>query len=302
MVIVALFLITSAFLLAQTIYFSPALDLVLTVYSPFFEMRPSRPNEIGLFQVPGKSSTLQVVSISASGFNDLNSFAKLLGAQLIGAEELAVMNFWLGSQEFFYRRFSISSQKSEGIQMIFLRSGKGYILTYYSSFEEFWQHLVPALLTMTSLRISEKPQVYLNTDHNYTVKLMGPFVAVTPARGEIGAFATHVEGKRGYVQIVKENLPRKISLEEYSNLVERNTLMKLAGYKLFSTGVNYVEGIDYAWRIFEFERTNEKYRCIQAYTIVETVAYTITYIAKEQDFDFFLPAAVYIAFSFKPIW
>ncbi len=292
------------FLFGQSIYFSPGLDLVLTVYDPFFEMKPTKPNEIGLFQVPNKTSILQIVSFSMPGFNDSASVGKLIGMQLVGAEELATASFWLGNQDLFYRRFSVSlsEKKSEGAQIVFLRGGKGYVLTYHSSSEEFWQHLIPAMLTMTSLKLGEKPDVYLNTDHNYTVKLMGPFVAVKPSQGEIGAFATVVDDKRGYVQIAKESLPRLMKVSEYSETVEKNTLTKLKNYRSISAGSNYVEGMDFAWRIFEFERQGIQYRCIQAYAVVEKNAHTMSYIAKYSDFEYFLPAAIYMMFSFKPIW
>ncbi len=291
-------------LVGQTIYFSPGLDLVLTVYDPFFEMKPTRPNEIGLFQVPGKSATLQVVSLPMPNFNDLAAFGNLVGAQLIGARELATMNLWLGSQDFFYRRFTValSEQKSEGAQLIFLRGGKGYVITYHANAEEFWQYLMPAMLTMTSLKLSDKPEVYLSAEYNYTVKLMGPFAAVKPVQGEIGAFASVVDQKRGYVQIVKENLPRRMKVTEYAQIVEKNTLSKLTNYELFASGSNYVEGLDFSWRIFSFERTGTKYRCVQANTLWENTAYTVMYLARDEDFDYFLPAAIYVMFSFKPLW
>jgi len=57
-----LFLLFTASIFAQLLYISPAMDLALSVYEPFFISQPQRPGEIGLFRVMNAASTIQIIS------------------------------------------------------------------------------------------------------------------------------------------------------------------------------------------------------------------------------------------------
>lgn len=172
-------------------------------------------------------------------------------------------------------------------------------MTYYSTEEDFHRYLVPALLSMSSVKTASVQQEYLNEQYKYSVSLVKPFEVIQPTEGEIGSFIALQDTKAGYIQVVKEELSRKLSAQEYAKLVEKNSLVNLSEYKELSNGKNLIQGNEFYWRIFQFSSKGFSYRCLQTYVLLDNIAYTLTYMAKTQEFDQFVFPAIYTVFSFK---
>jgi len=298
---VVLWILFALSLFGQTLYFSPNGDLALTIYDPFITVKPTNPNEIGLFKILTSNSLLQILSVNLTQSTDLLTFSKLIGIQLVGAEEGAIGLTQVDNLQLFFRRFSLdlSGTKSEAFQVIFVRFQKGYVMTYYSTEEDFHRYLVSALLSMSSVKTASIQQEYLNEQYEYSVSLVKPFEVIQPTEGEIGSFIALQDTKAGYIQVVKEELSRKLSAQEYAKLVEKNSLVNLSEYKELSNGKNLVQGNEFHWRIFQFSSKGFSYRCLQAYVLLDNIAYTLTYMAKTQEFDQFIFPAIYTVFSFK---
>ncbi len=293
--------IFSLSLFSQTLYFSPNGDLALTVYDPFIMVKPTNPNEIGSFRVLTSNSVLQVLSVNLTQSTDLVTFSKLIGIQLVGAEETAAGLTKIDDLQIFYRRFSlnISGTKSEAFQIIFIKFQRGYVMTYYSTQEDFHKYLVPALLSMSSVKTASIKQEYLNEEFRYSVNLIEPFEVIKPIQGEIGSFIAVQDNKAGYIQIVREELTKKMDTQEYAKSVEKNSLINLSDYKEFSNGKNLVQGEEFYWRIFQFSSKGTFYKCLQSHVLLGNDAFTLTYMAKLEDFDQFILPAVCVVFSFK---
>lgn len=293
--------IFSLSLFSQTLYFSPNGDLALTVYDPFIMVKPTNPNEIGLFRVLTSNSILQILSVNLTQSTDLVTFSKLIGIQLVGAEETATGLTKIDDLQIFYRRFSlnISGTKSEAFQIVFIKFQRGYVMTYYSTQEDFHKYLVPALLSMSSVKTASIKQEYLNEEFRYSVNLIEPFEAIKPTQGEIGSFIALQDDKAGYIQIVREELTKKMGTQEYAKSVEKNSLVNLSDYKEFSNGKNLVQGEEFYWRIFQFSSKGTLYKCLQSHVLLDNDAFTLTYMTKLEDFDQFILPAIYTVFSFK---
>jgi hypothetical protein len=287
-------------LFSQTLYFSPKGDLALTVYDPFVVMEVTNINEIGLFRIPESSCTLQVLSVQLSKPGDLRDLVELI--KIPSASESSIGLFKLDDLDIFVRKISIITPQisTAGLQVIFTRERRVYIMTYYASEKEFFEHIVPALLTMTSIKTNSLKQRYVNNEYGYSIYLAEPFKIVKTTRGEIGSFLAVKEKRVGYIQITKEQPGRSVNLLEYAELVQQNSLENLAGYNLLASGVNLVEGFDFFWRLFQFDSKGSFYRCLQVYTNYGQFFYTLTYMAEADDFDQFIVPAVRTVFSFKP--
>lgn len=299
--LVVLMVIFSLSLFAQTLYFSPNGDLALTIYDPFIMVKPTNPNEIGVFKVLTSNSILQILSVNIPQSTDLMTFSKLIGMQLVGAEEIASGLVKIDDLQVFYRRFSlsISDAKSEAFQVIFVKFQRGYILTYYSTQEDFYKYLIPALLSMSSIKTASIKQEYLNEEFRYSVNLIEPFEILQPAQGEIGSFIALEDAKAGYIQIVSEKLSKKLDTQEYAKLVEKNSLVNLSDYRELSNGKNMIQGEEFYWRIFRFSSNKAFYKCLQVHILSNNMAFSLTYMAKTEDFDQFIFAAVCTIFSFR---
>lgn len=299
--LVVLVVIFSLSLFAQTLYFSPNGDLALTVYDPFITVKPTNPNEIGVFKVLTSNSILQILSVSLPQSTDLITFSKLIGMQLVAAEETANGLVKIDELQVFYRKFSLSASnvKSEAFQIVFVKFQRGFVMTYYSTQEDFHKYLVPALLSMSSIKIASIKQEYLNEKFRYSVNLIEPFEAIEPVQDEIGSFIAIEGSKVGYIQIVSEELPKKLNIEEYAKSVEKNSLANLSDYRELSKGKNLVQGEQFYWRIFQFSSNKVPYKCLQAHILLSNSAFTLTYMAKVEDFDQFIFPAVYTIFSFR---
>ncbi len=296
-----LMVLFSLSLFSQILYFSPNGDLALTVYDPFVMVKPVNPNEIGLFKVIASSSVLQILSVNLAQSTDLITFSKLIGMQFVGSEESAAGFVMIDDLNAFFRRFSLnlSGTKSEAFQLIFIRFQKGYVMTYYSTQEDFYRYLVPALLSMGSVKTTFVEQEYLNEEFRYSVNLIKPFQAIKPVQGEIGSFIALEDAKAGYIQIVKEELSRKLDVKEYAQLVKKNSLTNLSDYVELSSGTNLIQANEFYWRIFQFSSKGFSYRCLQTYILLNNTAFTLTYMAKMEDFDQFIFPAVCTIFSFR---
>lgn len=284
-------------LFAQTLYISPAMDLALSVYEPFYTVEPMRPGEIGLFRVAGASSTIQIVSFEIAPTVTLEQVflatrQDFMKERSFGAMRIANLNC-------LFRWFSIETDiVVQSFQLIFLRAGKAYVLSYFAPEEEFHKYLIPALLTVCSL----KGPVwfnYVSEKYGYRMNVHQPFEPAQSEEGEIGSFVALQDKKAGYIQIVQEKLPRRMKVAEYAEFVEKNTLEKLNGYRSLSSGQNLVEGNEFFWRIFTFAQSGTVLKALQTHTVFDDVAITLTYLATEQSFEQFLPAAVATMFSFK---
>ncbi len=293
-----LFLLFAASIFAQLLYISPAMDLALSVYEPFFVSQPQRPGEIGLFRVMNAASTIQIISFEVGPAVTLDQLA--VSTKQAAMKERNTGRIKIANLDCFFRWFSIetSGRIVQSFQLIFLRSAKAYVLTYFAPEEEFYTHLVPALLTVQSLK---GPTWFNHVDekHGYKLIVYEPFQAAEADEGEIGSFIALDGAKVGYIQIVQEKLSRNMKAEEYADLVEKNTLLKLNQYKLFSSRQNLVEGNEFFWRIFSFTQNQMNFKALQAHLVMDQVAVTLTYLSSEENFEQFLPAAVGTIFSFK---
>lgn len=289
------FLVTALF--AQTLYISPAMDLALSVYEPFYIVEPMRPGEIGLFKVAGASSTIQIVSFEVAPTVSLEQVflatrQALMKERSFGAVRIANLNC-------LFRWFSIETDRTvQSFQLIFLRAGKAYVLSYFAFEEEFHEYLIPALLTACSLKGTVWFN-YVSEKYGYKINVHQPFEPTQSGEGEIGSFVALQDKKAGYIQIVQEKLPRSMKVVEYAEFVEKNTLEKLDGYRSLSSGENLVEGNEFFWRIFTFAQSGTVLKALQAHAVFDNTAITLTYLATEQNFEQFLPAAVATVFSFK---
>lgn len=282
----------------QTLYISPAMDLALSVYEPFLVFQPSRPGEIGLFRVPTAASTIQIVSFTVSATTTLNDI--IAATKQPTMKERSVGFIKITGLDCFFRWFSIdvSGKTVQSFQLMFLRNNKAYVVSYFAPEEEFYQYLVPALLTVTSL----KGAVFFNyVDEKYSYRLVlhSPFMPVEVEHGEIGSFAAVDGEKVGYIQIVQEKLPKRMKACEYAEFVEKNTLSKLKNYRSLSFGQNMVEGNEFFWRIFSSTDGGKNISVLQLHLIVDETAITLTYLSTADSFEKFLPAAVASMFSFK---
>ncbi|WP_448522415.1 hypothetical protein [Pseudothermotoga sp.] len=293
-----LFLLFAASIFAQLLYISPAMDLALSVYEPFFISQPQRPGEIGLFRVMNAPSTIQIVSFEVGLNVTLDQLA--LSMKQAAMKERSTGRIKIANLDCFFRWFSIetSGRIVQSFQLIFLRLGRAYVSSYFAPEEEFYTYLVPALLTVQSLK---GPTWFNHVDekHGYKLMLYEPFQPVEVGEGEIGSFAAVDEEKVGYIQIVQEKLPKRMKVDEYANLVQMNTLLKLNQYKLFSSGQNLVQGNDFFWRIFSFVQNEANLKALQVHAVFDEVAITLTYLSSEENFEQFLPAAIGTIFSFK---
>ncbi|MEJ5229144.1 MAG: hypothetical protein WHT65_03995 [Pseudothermotoga sp.] len=296
-------LILSLSLFAQTLYFSPYGDLALTIYDPFVTTKPSHPNEIGSFKALGSNSLLQIVSVQLNQSTDLLVFSKLIGMQLVGMEEEYNGIAKIDDLQVFFRKFSLSVSDTSvrGFQVIFLKYQKGYVMTYYAQEEDYLKYLVPAILSMCSVKTTSNKNMYLSENFGYSLNLAKPFEALETDAGEIGSFVAIDGDKAGYVQIAKEKLPENLEPEQYAQFVEKNSLVRLSDYKELSRGMNMVQGNEFFWRIFEFSSQGTSYRSLQAHIVFEKAAYTLTYMSKTESFEKFILPAIYMIFSFKKI-
>ena len=293
-----LFLLFASSIFAQLLYISPAMDLALSVYEPFFISQPQRPGEIGLFRVMNAASTIQIISFEVGPNVTLDQL--VLSTKQAAMKERSTGRIKITNLDCFFRWFSIetSDRIVQSFQLIFLRSGRAYVSSYFAPEEEFYTYLVPALLTVQSLK---GPTWFNHVDekHGYKLMVYEPFQPVEIEEGEIGSFAAVDEEKVGYIQIVQEKLPKRMKVDEYADLVERNTLLKLNQYKLFASGQNLVQGNDFFWRIFSFVQNETNLKALQVHVVFDEVAITLTYLSSEQGFEQFLPAAVATIFSFS---
>jgi hypothetical protein len=293
-----LFLLFAVNIFAQLLYISPAMDLALSVYEPFFVSQPIRPGEIGLFRVMNAASTIQIISFEVGPNMSLDQLA--LSTKQAAMNERITGRIKIVNIDCFFRWFSIeaSGRIVQSFQLIFLRSGRAYVSSYFAPEEEFYTYLVPALLTVQSLK---GPTWFNHVDekHGYKLTVYEPFLPSELEEGEIGSFIALDGTKVGYIQIVQEKLPRRMKVDEYADLVEKNTLLKLNQYKLLSSRQNLVEGNEFFWRIFSFTQNQMNFKALQAHLVVDQVAITLTYLSSEENFEQFLPAAVGTIFSFK---
>ncbi len=282
----------------QTLYISPAMDLALNVYEPFLVFQPSRPGEIGLFKVPTAASTIQIVSFAVSATTTLNDL--VAATRQPSMRERNVGFIKIVGLDCFFRWFSIdvSGKTVQSFQLMFLRSNKAYVASYFAPEEEFYQYLVPALLTITSIKGSVFFN-YVDEKYSYRLILHQPFVPAQLEQGEMGSFVAVDGEKIGYIQIVQEKLPRRMRASEYADFVERNTLLKLRDYRALSFGQNMVEGDEFFWRLFSFTDGEKNLSALQLHLIVDESAITLTYLSTTDSFEKFLPAAVASMFSFK---
>jgi len=292
------FVLFAASIFAQLLYISPAMDLALSVYEPFFISQPARPGEIGLFRVMNKASTIQIMSFEVGPDVTLEQLA--LSTKQEAMNERSSGKIKIANLDCFFRWFSIqaSDRIVQVFQLIFLRFNKAYVLSYFAPEEEFYTHLVPALLTVQSLK-GQTVFNYVDEKHAYKLMVCEPFTTVQAEEGEIGSFAAVDGAKVGYIQIVQEKLPKRMKVGEYANLVEKNTLLKLSQYRLFASGQNLVQGNDFFWRIFSFVQNEANLKALQVHVVFDEVAITLTYLSNEQSFEQFLPAAVATIFSFR---
>lgn len=293
-----LFLLFTASIFAQLLYISPAMDLALSVYEPFFISQPQRPGEIGLFRVMNAASKIQIISFEVGPNVTLDQL--VLSTKQAAMKERSTGRIKITNLDCFFRWFSIetSDRIVQSFQLIFLRSGRAYVSSYFAPEEEFYTYLVPALLTVQSLK---GPTWFNHVDekHGYKLMLYEPFQPAEVEEGEIGSFIALDQAKVGYIQIVQEKLPKRMKVDEYANLVEKNTLSKLNQYKLFSSRKNLVEGNEFFWRIFSFTQNQMNFKALQAHLVVDQVAITLTYLSSEENFEQFLPAAIGTIFSFR---
>ncbi|MBC7122380.1 MAG: hypothetical protein H5T94_03960 [Pseudothermotoga sp.] len=288
----------TASIFAQLLYISPAMDLALSVYEPFFISQPARPGEIGLFRVMNASAVIQIISFEVAPAVTLDQLA--VSTKQAAMNERSSGMIKIANLDCFFRWFSIetSGRIVQSFQLIFLRLGRAYVSSYFAPEEEFYTYLVPALLTVQSLKGATWFN-HVDERHGYKLMVYEPFKPAEVEEGEIGSFIALDEGKVGYIQIVQEKLPRPMKVNEYADLVERNTLSKLNQYKLFSSRQNLVEGNEFFWRIFSFAQNQMNLKALQAHLVTDQVAITLTYLSSEENFEQFLPAAVGTIFSFK---
>lgn len=295
---VFLFILLGSCALSQMLYISPAMDLALSVYEPFHISEPTRPGEIGLFRVANAASTIQIVSFEVGANVTLEALAVSTKQQTMNERTTGFVK--IANVNCFYRWFSVqvSDKLVQAFQLMFLRFNKAYVMSYFAPEEEFHKYLVPALLTICSL----KGQTRFNcADEKYGYKMMiyEPFKPAEVGEGEIGAFAAVYGAKVGYVQIVQEKLPRKMKVVEYAQLVEKNTLSKLEQCRILSSGQNLVEGNEFFWRIFSFTSDKAILKALQAHLVLNDLAITLTYLSSEQNFEQFLVPALATIFSFR---
>lgn len=101
---VVLLILFALSLFGQTLYFSPNGDLALTIYDPFITVKPTNPNEIGLFKILTSNSLLQILSVNLTQSTDLLTFSKLIGIQLVGAEEGAIGLTQVDNLQLFFQK------------------------------------------------------------------------------------------------------------------------------------------------------------------------------------------------------
>ncbi|MEN3008776.1 hypothetical protein [Pseudothermotoga sp.] len=293
-----LFVLFATTIFCQTLYISPAMDLALSVYEPFVIVQTSRPGEIGLFKLPTGASTIQIVSFTVSATTTLNEL--IVATKQPAMKERSAGSIKIVGIDCFFRWFSIdiSGKSVQSFQLMFLRYNKAYLASYLAPEEEFYRYMIPALLTLCSIKGSTFFN-YVDEKHSYRLVLHEPFSPAKIEQGEIGSFVAVDGEKIGYIQIVQEKLPKRMKVNEYADLVEKNTLSKLKDYRSFSFGRNMVEGNEFFWRIFSFVNEGTTLSALQLHLIVDEFAITLTYLSKIDSFERFLPAAVGTMFSFK---
>lgn len=293
-----LFVLFATTIFCQTLYISPAMDLALSVYEPFITIQPSRPGEIGLFKVPTTTSTIQIVSFTVSATTTLNEL--IVATKQPTMKERSVGFMKIVGIDCFFRWFSIdiSGKSVQSFQLVFLRHNKAYVASYFAPEEEFYRYAIPALLTLCSIKGSTFFN-YVDEKHSYRLVLYEPFTPAKIEQGEIGSFVAVDGEKIGYIQIVQEKLPKRMKVNEYADLVEKNTLSKLKDYRSLSFGQNTVEGNEFFWKVFSFADGGTTLSALQLHLIADEFAVTLTYLSKKDSFERFLPAAVGTMFSFK---